>query len=111
MRPSLVTVSCGVRNRFGHPRPEALARLRAVGALPLRLDRVGSVQWPEPHEVMVANPLGGDAIQVKAFEGRAVGYVPLMVSADAMPGLVTLRVVVGSWGLRQPCITRSHVGH
>jgi competence protein ComEC len=45
VRPDLATVSCGVRNRFGHPHPDALARLLAVGALPLRLDRVGSVAW------------------------------------------------------------------
>jgi competence protein ComEC len=42
---TFASISCGVRNRFGHPHPEALARLTQAGALPLPLDRLGAVQW------------------------------------------------------------------
>jgi competence protein ComEC len=45
VRPELASISCGVRNRFGHPHPAALARLVRAGALPVRLDRAGSVLW------------------------------------------------------------------
>ncbi len=43
VRPELATVSCGVRNHFGHPHAEALARLGAAGVQPLRVDRLGSL--------------------------------------------------------------------
>jgi beta-lactamase superfamily II metal-dependent hydrolase len=45
VRPRIATVSCGVRNRYGHPHPEAMTRLSQAGALALRLDRWGSVLW------------------------------------------------------------------
>ena len=38
-------VSCGVRNRFGHPHPETLATLLAAGLVLHRTDRGGSVRW------------------------------------------------------------------
>jgi len=41
--PQLATISCGVRNRFGHPHPATLGRLAAHGVPALRLDRSGSV--------------------------------------------------------------------
>lgn len=45
VRPTIATLSCGIRNRFGHPHPEALAQLEGVGARALRLDRSGGVCW------------------------------------------------------------------
>ncbi|HET7545950.1 MAG TPA: DNA internalization-related competence protein ComEC/Rec2 [Polyangiaceae bacterium] len=42
--PSLATLSCGVRNRFGHPHLPTLERLRAHQVRALRLDRSGSVE-------------------------------------------------------------------
>jgi competence protein ComEC len=43
--PTFASISCGVRNRFGHPHAEAVDRLTGAGALPLPLDRLGAVQW------------------------------------------------------------------
>ena len=38
-------ISCGVRNRFGHPHPIAIAALSA-GRVPfLRTDRGGQILW------------------------------------------------------------------
>jgi competence protein ComEC len=42
--PSLATISCGVRNRFGHPHLPTLERLAAQEVRTLRLDRSGSVE-------------------------------------------------------------------
>jgi len=43
--PSLATISCGVRNRFGHPHPKTLGTLRAHGVPFARTDRGGQVIW------------------------------------------------------------------
>ncbi len=45
VRPRLATMSCGVRNRFGHPHPNAMAALAAAGVTALRLDQTGSITW------------------------------------------------------------------
>jgi competence protein ComEC len=45
VRPSVATLSCGVRNRFGHPHSPVVARLNARGVSALRLDRAGGVIW------------------------------------------------------------------
>ncbi|HET9934399.1 MAG TPA: MBL fold metallo-hydrolase, partial [Polyangiaceae bacterium] len=44
VRPSVATISCGVRNRFGHPVPEVLARISGYGAQVFRTDRDGAVE-------------------------------------------------------------------
>lgn len=44
VRPQVATISCGVRNRFGHPVPEILARIAASGARVFRTDREGAVE-------------------------------------------------------------------
>ncbi|HEX2092589.1 MAG TPA: ComEC/Rec2 family competence protein [Longimicrobiaceae bacterium] len=43
VRPELVVVSAGRRNRYGHPAPEVLERLRARGIPVARTDREGTV--------------------------------------------------------------------
>jgi competence protein ComEC len=45
VRPRFASLSSGIRNRFGHPHPEALANLSDAGARVLRLDRLGAVEW------------------------------------------------------------------
>lgn len=44
VRPSLVGISCGVRNGFGHPHAEAVQRIAASGAGIWRIDDSGSLQ-------------------------------------------------------------------
>jgi competence protein ComEC len=41
--PQIAVVSCGRGNRFGHPAPEVLQRLEAIGATVLRTDLDGQV--------------------------------------------------------------------
>jgi len=45
-RPRWAAISCGRWNRFGHPHPEVVARLLAVGARVLRTDQEGAL-WFE----------------------------------------------------------------
>ncbi len=45
VHPRLATISCGVRNRFGHPHAVTLEKLAAARVRALRLDRVGSVTF------------------------------------------------------------------
>ena len=42
-RPSLAVISSGAGNRYGHPSPQVVARLRAAGAQVLRTDVHGGV--------------------------------------------------------------------
>ncbi len=45
VKPAVATISCGVRNRFGHPHLPVLERLFTHGVEVFRLDRVGGVVW------------------------------------------------------------------
>jgi len=45
VKPKWAAISAGSRNRFGHPAPAVEARLRASGAVVLRTDELGSIQW------------------------------------------------------------------
>ena len=42
-RPQIAVISCGRGNRFGHPAPEVLQRLEAIGATLLRTDLDGQI--------------------------------------------------------------------
>ena len=44
VRPSVATVSCGVRNRFGHPFPGTLRALAGAGVRVFRTDVSGSIE-------------------------------------------------------------------
>ncbi|MFW2390360.1 MAG: DNA internalization-related competence protein ComEC/Rec2 [Polyangiales bacterium] len=43
VRPSLAVISCGAGNRYGHPSPSVVARLRAAGAEVHRTDQHGGL--------------------------------------------------------------------
>jgi competence protein ComEC len=43
LRPAGAVISVGARNRYGHPAPEALARLRAHGVTVYRTDELGTI--------------------------------------------------------------------
>jgi competence protein ComEC len=43
--PSFATISCGMRNSYGHPHEVALQRLRTAGVTILRTDLIGSITW------------------------------------------------------------------
>jgi competence protein ComEC len=44
VRPKISTISCGARNRFGHPAEEVVNRLSSAGSMVLRTDRDGAIQ-------------------------------------------------------------------
>ncbi len=45
VRPQAAVISCGLGNRFGHPRMPVLERLQAAGVRTSRTDRMGAVQY------------------------------------------------------------------
>jgi competence protein ComEC len=45
LQPEDAVISVGARNRYGHPAPEALARLRAHGVSVFRTDELGTITF------------------------------------------------------------------
>jgi competence protein ComEC len=45
LAPRVVAISCGIRNRFGHPHRKVLAAWRRHGAVVGRTDRHGALWW------------------------------------------------------------------
>ncbi len=52
-KPALATISCGVRNRFGHPHAATLSALEEARIPAFRTDRVGSIEWQSDGRVRV----------------------------------------------------------
>lgn len=44
VRPSIITISVGADNNFGHPSPEMLQRAADIGAAVLRTDQLGTIE-------------------------------------------------------------------
>ena len=63
LRPDVVVFSCGRENRYGHPAPAVLRRVRDRGATVFRTDEDG--------QVVVETD--GTALQVSTFTGRTIG--------------------------------------
>jgi beta-lactamase superfamily II metal-dependent hydrolase len=57
VKPRVGSISCGMRNRFGHPHAITLTRLRRAAVLALRTDQLGSIIWQT----------GGDRFWLSAF--------------------------------------------
>lgn len=66
--PRFAAISCGARNRFGHPHPETLETLHRHGVAVFRLDRLGAVEW-----------------QSDGFSQRVSSYLPLAESPPGWP--------------------------
>ncbi len=64
VRPKVAIVSAGYRNRFRHPHPEALERLRTVGARVFRTDVHGAVTIEVGEEGVVVRPFVGETVAV-----------------------------------------------
>src|SRR2546426_11396499 len=45
LRPAEAVISVGAKNRYGHPAPEAIARLRGHGVTVLRTDQRGTITF------------------------------------------------------------------
>lgn len=45
VQPQIVIISAGTGNSFGHPHPETLQRLAAIGATVLRTDELGTIEF------------------------------------------------------------------
>jgi len=57
VNPGFAMISCGVRNRFGHPHPDALTRLAGTSARVLRTDKGGEIVWEtDGEEIWIRRP-------------------------------------------------------
>jgi competence protein ComEC len=61
IHPAWAVISCGRRNRFGHPRPEILAELQAVHALTYRTDLDGAACFLLDGKSVTPQPLCRDS--------------------------------------------------
>ncbi len=59
--PRVATISCGTRNRFGHPTPEVLGRLAEFGIPAFRTDRDGAIVLSSDGSGLSAQPSYVDA--------------------------------------------------
>lgn len=59
VHPRVAVISCGVRNRFGHPAPSTLASLTSRGVLVLRTDRNGQVSVATDGHALFASAVDG----------------------------------------------------
>ena len=65
LRPQIAIISCGRGNTFGHPAPDVLQRLEAIGADVYRTDRDGQI----------ALEVEKDSVRVKTYDGRETHYL------------------------------------
>ncbi len=67
----------------------------ALAERPAWVSAVGATQYPEPKPAKVADPTGEKpSITVPCYSGRAVAFIPLVITRDAALGPATLNVVV-----------------
>jgi competence protein ComEC len=59
-RPQIALISCGRGNPFGHPAPDVIGRLEAIGARIYRTDRDGEVTIDTDGQHVVVKTFTGD---------------------------------------------------
>lgn len=69
-RPTLVLISCGRGNPFGHPVPQVLERYKAIGADILRTDQVGQIEVATDGRSLSATTFTGLTRQPRRHEAR-----------------------------------------
>ena len=62
--PRVIVIAVGYRNRFGHPKPEVVARYEALSGRVLRSDEDGAVLLK----------FGTDGVTVEGYRGRNPRY-------------------------------------
>jgi len=70
IKPTLVLISCGRANPFGHPVPQVLARYKATGADVLRTDLVGQIDVVTDGRSLNATTFTGIESQPRRHEQR-----------------------------------------
>jgi competence protein ComEC len=90
IRPAVAVISCGRRNRFGHPAPSVVRRLFASGAALFRTDEDGAVMMETD----------GRSLRVRTFRGQDVVFgarvmaTPEPARGDPVNGLAS---AIQSW--------------
>lgn len=66
----------------------------SITETPTQVAAVYAVQWPEPHDSPVSNPMGDPpTVNALTYSGRAVAYIPVKIADDAT-GTFTIPVKV-----------------
>ena len=59
------------------------------------IERIGPIQWPEPHDALVPDISGGPRpVNAKAYSDKSVIFVPLVLKNTAQLGMHTINVTV-----------------
>ena len=74
IKPTLVLISAGRGNPFGHPVPHVLARYQAIGAQVLRTDHVGQIDVTTDGRSLSAMTFTGTERQPRRHEGHEVKH-------------------------------------
>jgi competence protein ComEC len=82
VKPDVATISCGVRNRFGHPFPGTVAALQSAGVGVLRTDIAGSIQLSTDGAVLGVR-IFGNAFGERLAGGLPAGLRPAGISLAA----------------------------
>lgn len=56
---------------------------------------LGRIQWPEEHTVAVDFGFANGPVDYNVYSGRAIAYVPILISPDAPEGELSITVDVG----------------
>lgn len=65
----------------------------ALTGAPEGVAQVGPIQWPAPHAVRV--DFGGGPMELISYSGKAIAYIPVILSASATAGERTFEATVG----------------
>ncbi len=82
VKPKLAYIEVGQNNQYGHPRPETLARLQAIGAVIYRTDLAGTLEYPLSTEkaAQAAAPAPGKGFSPVVYDEVRDGLMMKLVS-------------------------------
>jgi competence protein ComEC len=86
IRPTVAVISCGRRNRFGHPAPSVVRRLFASGAALFRTDEDGAIEMETD----------GGSLRVRTFSGQEVRFGAPSLIASRRPSIEPPRGLAGA---------------
>jgi competence protein ComEC len=97
VRPRAAVISCSARNEYGHPTPEALGRLEAVGARVFRTDQEGEVKAVSDGTTVTLQAEKGNTAPLVITSEPRPAPAPLAARAAPAPARAGAEPVPASW--------------